>query len=68
MPLASTSDSLRFGAAVAEYALSMRGAPGFGAGMLTSAHSLAEGAVGADPRGERREFLGLMDRAARLPN
>ncbi|HEX7670491.1 MAG TPA: YfbK domain-containing protein, partial [Polyangiaceae bacterium] len=68
MPLASTSDSLRFGAAVAEYALSLRGAPGFGADKLTFAHSLAQGAVGADPRGERREFLGLMDRAARLPN
>jgi Ca-activated chloride channel family protein len=68
MPLSSTSDSLRFGAAVAEYALSMRGAPGFGADKLTSAHSLAASAIGADPRGERREFLGLMDRAARLPN
>jgi Ca-activated chloride channel family protein len=68
VPLASTSDSLRFGAAVAEYALSMRGAPGFGADKLSSARSLAQGAIGSDPRGERREFLGLMDRAARLPN
>jgi Ca-activated chloride channel family protein len=68
VPLGSTSDSLRFGVAVAEYALSMRGAPGFGADKLSSARSLAQGAVGSDPRGERREFLGLMDRAARLPN
>jgi Ca-activated chloride channel family protein len=67
LPFVSTSDSFRFGAAVAEYALALRGAPGVGVQHLARARALASGAVGADPRGERREFIALMDRASQLP-
>ncbi|HVU05589.1 MAG TPA: VWA domain-containing protein [Polyangiaceae bacterium] len=67
-PLAQASDGTRFGAAVAEYALSLRGAPGFGKATLGEARALAAGALGADLRGERREFLGLMDKVRALPN
>jgi Ca-activated chloride channel family protein len=67
VPLASTSESLRFGVAVAEYALALRGAEGVTKAQLPAARSLALGAVGADDRHERREFVALMDRAAQLP-
>jgi Ca-activated chloride channel family protein len=66
VPLADASESFRFGAAVVEYGLSLRGAPGFGKSLFASARTLATGALGPDPTGERREFLTLMDRAARL--
>ena len=67
VPLASTSESLRFGAAVAEYSLAFRGADGVGPGKLPEARALAMGALGADLRHERREFVALMDRAIKLP-
>jgi Ca-activated chloride channel family protein len=66
-PLASASENQRFGAAVAEYALALREAPGVGANDTTQARSLASSALGFDPHGERHEFLTLMDRAATLP-
>ncbi|HEX3593708.1 MAG TPA: VWA domain-containing protein [Polyangiaceae bacterium] len=67
VPLASTSESLRFGAAVAEYSLALRGAEGVGVAQLPRARSMALGALGPDPRHERHEFIALMDRAAQLP-
>jgi Ca-activated chloride channel family protein len=67
VPLASTSESLRFGAAVAEYSLAFRGADGVGLGKLPEARALAMGALGPDLRHERREFVALMDRAVKLP-
>lgn len=67
VPFVRTTESFRFGAAVAEYALALRGAPGVGVQHLAQARSLASGAIGSDPRGERHEFIALMDRAARLP-
>jgi Ca-activated chloride channel homolog len=63
MPLAQATDNTRFGAAVAQYALTLRGAPGFTKDRLASARSLAASAVGKEVRGERHEFLALMDRA-----
>ena len=66
-PLATTSNALRFGAAVAEYSLALRGAEGVGPSALSKARSLALGALGADLQHERREFVALMDRAAQLP-
>lgn len=66
-PLASASENQRFGAAVAEYALALREAPGVGANDLTRAHSLAASAMSFDPHGERHEFVALMDRASTLP-
>jgi Ca-activated chloride channel family protein len=67
VPLSGASDSVRFGTAVAEYALALRGAPGIGVDKLKDARTLAAGALGTDPRGERQEFLALMDRASHLP-
>ena len=67
VPLASTSESLRFGAAVAEYSLALRGAEGVGTNVFPQARGLAMGALGADPHHQRREFVALMDRAAQLP-
>jgi Ca-activated chloride channel family protein len=63
VPLAESSDNTRFGAAVAQYALTLRGAPGFTKDRLASARSLVASALGHDRRGERHEFLSLMDRA-----
>ena len=63
VPLAQATDNTRFGAAVAQYALTLRGAPGFSKDRLVSARSLAASAVGKEVRGERHEFLALMDRA-----
>ncbi|HEX4334839.1 MAG TPA: VWA domain-containing protein [Polyangiaceae bacterium] len=67
VPLASTSESLRFGAAVAEYSLALRGAEGVGVAQLPKARAMALGALGADLRHERHEFVALMDRAGTLP-
>jgi len=68
IPLAQANDNTRFGAAVAQYALTLRGAPGFTKERLASARSLAASAVGKEVRGERREFLALMDRAMSISN
>jgi hypothetical protein len=66
VPLAQASDNTRFGVAVAQYALTLRGAPGFPKDGLAQARSLAASAVGKELRGERHEFLALMDRAMQL--
>jgi len=66
VPLAQTNDNTRFGVAVAQYALTLRGAPGFTKDRLAQARSLAASAVGKELRGERQEFLALMDRAMQL--
>ena len=63
MPLAEATDNTRFGVAVAQYALTLRGAPGFTKDRLATARSLAASAVSKELRGERHEFLELMDRA-----
>ena len=68
VPLAQATDNTRFGAAVAQYALTLRGAPGFTKDGLAAARSLAASAVAKEIRGERREFLDLMDRAVQLSN
>ena len=66
VPIALATDSTRFGAAVAQYALTLRQAPGFTKDRLASARALAASAVAKEVRGERREFLALMDRAVQL--
>jgi Ca-activated chloride channel family protein len=64
--LGTASENLRFGAAVAEYALAIRRASGFGAASFDAARKLALPAVGTDATGERREFVALMDRARKF--
>jgi Ca-activated chloride channel family protein len=66
LPLAQTSPDFRFGAAVAETALVLRGAPDLGAASLDNARALAQGAVGQDPTGDRHEFISLLAKARAL--
>jgi Ca-activated chloride channel family protein len=65
-PLAQASTDYRFGVAVANIALLLRGSPDVKAGGLKSARELAASAIGDDPHGDRREFLGMVDRASTL--
>jgi Ca-activated chloride channel family protein len=65
-PLAQASDDYRFGVAVANVALLLRGSPDVKQSSLATARSLAAGALGADLHGDRREFLALIDEAKRL--
>jgi Ca-activated chloride channel family protein len=65
-PIAQASDDYRFGVAVANVALLLRGSPDVKQSSLGSARSLAAGAVGADLHGDRREFLAMIDEAKRL--
>jgi Ca-activated chloride channel family protein len=66
LPLAQTSEDFRFGAAVAEAALVLRGAPDMARASLDSARALAEGAVGSDVTGDRHEFVSLLAKARAL--
>jgi Ca-activated chloride channel family protein len=64
--LANASESLRFGIAVAQFGLALRGHKDVPLEALGSARRLAADATGPDPFGDRREFLALMDRAAQF--
>jgi Ca-activated chloride channel homolog len=65
-PLEQTSDDYRFGVAVANVALLLRGSADVKQSSLDSARTLAAGAVGRDLHGDRREFLAMVDEARRL--
>ena len=65
-PIAQASDDYRFGVAVANVALLLRGSKDVKQSSLTSARALAAGAIGVDAHGDRREFLALIDQAKRL--
>jgi Ca-activated chloride channel family protein len=65
-PIAQASDDYRFSVAVANVALLLRGSGDVKQSSLTTARSLAAGAVGPDVHGDRREFLALVDEAKRL--
>ncbi|HEY4102258.1 MAG TPA: von Willebrand factor type A domain-containing protein [Polyangiaceae bacterium] len=65
-PAAQASPDFRFGVAVAEVALVLRGAPGLSHASLDSARALAEGALGNDTNGERHEFISLLAKAKSL--
>ena len=64
--LASTSENYRFAAAVAQFGMLLRGSTHKGTSSFDAVKALAEGAMGADPQGHRREFLQLVDRARDL--
>jgi Ca-activated chloride channel homolog len=66
LPLAQSSEDFRFAAAVAEAALVLRGAPNMEKASLDSARTLAEGALGQDPNGDRHEFISLLAKARGL--
>jgi Ca-activated chloride channel family protein len=59
-------DDFRFAAAVAAFGMVLRDSANAGAADLPLVRALAAGALADDPGGWRREFLGLVDRAAAL--
>jgi Ca-activated chloride channel family protein len=65
-PLAQASDDYRFGVAVANVALLLRGSTDVKQSSLDTARGLAAGALGQDLHGDRREFLAMIDEAKRL--
>ncbi|HVY25294.1 MAG TPA: VWA domain-containing protein [Polyangiaceae bacterium] len=65
-PIDQASDDYRFGVAVANVALVLRGSPDVKQSSLDSARALAAGAIGPDLHGDRREFLAMIDQAKRL--
>jgi Ca-activated chloride channel family protein len=65
-PIEQASDDYRFGVAVANVALVLRGSQDVKQSSLDSARALAAGAVGQDLHGDRREFLAMVDEARRL--
>jgi Ca-activated chloride channel homolog len=60
------SEDLRFAAAVAGFAQVLRGHLSSGAPTLKQVIELAKGARGADTRGERAEFIELVQSAAAI--
>jgi len=64
--LAATTPSFRFAAAVAVFGMTLRDSPARGSSSFALARQLAEGALGSDAEGYRREFLSLLDTARGL--
>jgi Ca-activated chloride channel family protein len=62
-----TSDDFRFAAAVAEFGMVLRASEHRGRSSLDDVLSLAQGALGDDPHGHRRAFIGLVEDYRRLP-
>ncbi|MCY1533663.1 hypothetical protein D9M68_690030 [compost metagenome] len=65
-PLAQGDDDFRFAAAVAGFGQALRGGTHTGSWGYAEAHTLAQGARGADRFGYRGEFLKLVDLAQSL--
>jgi Ca-activated chloride channel family protein len=64
--LAVTTPTFRFAAAVAVFGMTLRESPLRGSASFGLARQLAEGALGNDSEGYRREFLSLVDTARGL--
>ena len=64
--LADTTDNYRFAAAVAAFGMVLRDSRHRGDSSFALAQRLANGALGRDPRGDRREFVTLVQQASRL--
>ena len=60
------SEDFRFAAAVAEFGLILRDSPYKGNASLAEVLERAQGAIGSDPGGHRKEFLDLVRRAAAI--
>ncbi|MDX2273289.1 MAG: VWA domain-containing protein [Cyanobacteriota bacterium] len=65
-PLTQTSDNFRFSAAVAAFAMILRGSPYIEDTSLSMVEAWASDSLGSDTAGYRREFLQLLDRYAEL--
>lgn len=63
---ADADPDLRFAAAVAAFGMALRGSPHAGGATRESILGWAQGALGDDPGGLRREFVGLVKKA-RIP-
>ncbi len=63
---AAPSQAFRFSAAVASFGMLLRDSPHKGSATFASALALAEGALGQDEDGARREFLNLVRTASAL--
>lgn len=61
-----TSNAFRFSAAVAGFGMLLRDSQYKGSGSYRMIHSLAAGALNDDEYGHQREFLSLVEKAARL--
>ena len=61
VPFKEASQETRFAAAVASFGMILRGSEYAGGTHLDAVYQWAEGAIGADPDGDRREFLKLVD-------
>jgi len=66
LALAATSPAFRFSAAVAVFGMTLRGSAERGSASYDLARDLARGALGRDLDGYQREFVGLVDAAAKL--
>jgi Ca-activated chloride channel homolog len=64
--IAASSPTFRFAAAVAVFGMTLRQSPLRGSADFALARQLAEGAMGNDQEGYRREFLSLVDTARSL--
>lgn len=64
---ASASSDLRFAAAVASFGMLLRGSPHRGSMGFADVARVAEGSLGRDPEGRRRELVALARAAERLP-
>jgi Ca-activated chloride channel family protein len=64
--IVQTSTDFRWAAAVAGFGMLLRESPERGAVSWPMVSSLANGAIGADVEGYRREFIGLANAAAKL--
>jgi Ca-activated chloride channel family protein len=64
--LSDTTDDYRFSAAVASFGMLLRDSQHRGQSTWALTQKLAHGAIGRDPRGDRREFLDLVRKAAAL--
>jgi Ca-activated chloride channel homolog len=64
--LEDASDSYRFSAAVAAFGMLLRDSKYKGAASFAMVDDLAKGALGKDPHGYRKEFLGLITKAKKI--
>jgi Ca-activated chloride channel family protein len=64
--LADTTDDYRFSAAVAAFGMLLRSSKHGGKSSWALASKLARGALGRDERGDRREFVDLVQKASTL--
>ena len=62
----AASENYRFSAAVALYGMLLRESPERSQGTLEQAASMARGALGKDPHGDRKEFVTLVEQAAKI--